>query len=110
MINEAYQNLGNSYLRANIILKLEGHNISKDDESFNDEEILEEIMELQNKCFDVNDLDSKKEMLNEIDRNINITIKNLSESFGNRDFKSANKNNIKFSYLEKMKKNLKSLL
>ena len=60
--------------------------------------------------FDVNDLDSKKEMLNEIDRNINITIKNLSESFGNRDFKSANKNNIKFSYLEKMKKNLKSLL
>ena len=110
IINEAYHNLGNSYLRANLILKSQGFNVSDENKSFNDEDVLQEIMELQNKCFDLEDLDSKNSVLGEIESKIKNTILNISKSFNNKDYKKANKNNIKLSYLEKMKKNLKSSL
>ena len=48
MINEAYQKLNSSISRATILLKLNGYNPHSEDKSFNDPDVLEEIMDIQN--------------------------------------------------------------
>ena len=110
MINEAYQNLKNPVSRASLLLKLEGVNKSLEENSFNDPEILEEIMEIQNKFLDSDDLESKKIVLKDINNSLLKTTRDISKSFEEKKYDIAQKLNIKLSYLEKIKKDFKKQL
>ena len=110
MINDAYQKLSNANLRAEVLLKAKGLNNSDESKSFNNSEILEEIMDIQNMCINENDEKVIKEASLELDDKIFKTLSELSSSFDNEDYKKASQLNIKLSYLEKIKKNLKELL
>ncbi len=109
MINDAYQKLENKNSRANLILTLRGFTKESESKSYNDPEVLEEIMNIQNRCLETDSLQSKKEILKELDYKISNTSKGISESFDIEDYKNAYKLNIKLSYLEKIKNNLKML-
>ena len=110
MINDAYQTLSNANLRAEAILKSKGIKSSDESETFQNSEILEEIMEIQSKCINENDINVIKETSLELDERIFKTLDELSNSFDDEDYKKASQLNIKLSYLEKIKKNLKGLL
>jgi len=110
MINEAYQNLKNPVSRASLLLELEGVDRSLEENSFNDPEILEEIMEIQNKFLDSDDLESKKIVLKDINNSLLETTRDISKSFEEKKYDIAQKLNIKLSYLEKIKKDFKKQL
>lgn len=107
MINDAYEKLEDLNSRANILLRLNGYMESDENKSFDNLEVLEEIMELQSKCLNTSELNKKKEILKDIDSKIHSTSGDISKSLDMKDFSNANKYNIKLSYLEKMRKSLK---
>ncbi len=110
MINDAYQTLSNANQRAEALLKLKGIKSSNESETFQNSQILEEIMEIQSKCINENDKNVIKETSLELDDKIFKTLDELSNSFDVEDYKKASQLNIKLSYLEKIKKNLKGVL
>ena len=59
MINEAYQKLNSSISRASVLLQLNGINSHSEDSSFNDSQVLEEIMEIQNEFLEAEDTEQK---------------------------------------------------
>ena len=109
MVNNAYYKLSNANLRAEALLKLEGLNNSDESETFQNTEVLEEILEIQNKCNNESDEKVIKDTSIELDNKISKTLSELSSSFDQEDYKKASQLNIKLSYLEKIKKNLKRL-
>ena len=60
MINEAYQKLNSSISRATVLLQLNGINSHPEDSSFNDSQVLEEIMEIQNEFLEAEDSEQKR--------------------------------------------------
>ncbi len=110
MVNNAYQKLSCANLRAEALLKLKGLNNYDESETFQNTEILEEIMEIQNKCRNKSDEKAIKETSLELDDKILKTLSELSSSFDDEDYKKASQLNIKLSYLEKLKKTLKGLV
>ena len=110
MINEAYQKLNSSISRASILLKLNGFNPQLEDRSFNDLEILEEVMEIQNEFQEAQNPEQKKKSIQKLNLKITETINNLSKSFKIKEYKIANKLNIKLSYLEKIRIDFKKQL
>ena len=110
MVNNAYQKLSSANLRAEALLKLKGLNNYDESETFQNTEILEEIMEIQNKCRNKSDEKAIKETSLELDDKILKTLSELSSSFDDEDYKKASQLNIKLSYLEKLKKTLKGLV
>ena len=110
MINEAYQKLNNSISRASILLKLNGFDSYSEDKSFSDPVVLEEIMEIQNEFMESEDSEKKKISIQKLNLRISETINDLSSSFKKKEYKTANKLNIKLSYLEKIKKDFKKQL
>ncbi len=110
MINEAYQKLNSSISRATILLKLNGFNRHSEDKSFNDPDVLEEIMDIQNEFLEAESSELKKLTIQKLNSKISETMDNLSISFKNRQYETANKLNIKLSYLEKIRIDFKKQL
>ena len=110
MINEAYQKLNSSISRASVLLQLNGINSHPEDSSFNDSQVLEEIMEIQNEFLEAEDSEQKKISIKKLNSRISETIDDLSKSFKKKDYEIAKKLNIKLSYLEKIKVNFKKQL
>ncbi len=110
MINDAYQKLNNSISRASILLKLNGFNSHSEDQSFNDPEVLEEIMDIQNNFLEAENFEKKKSSIQKLNLKISETINNLSISFDKKEYKVAERLNIKLSYLEKIKTDFKKQL
>jgi len=105
-INEAFNLLKNNISRADLLLQLFGFKAEKDNKSYNDRKVLEEIMDLQNECMLVETDNEKKKIKSTIESNIKKTLKDLDKSLDSKELANAYKNNIKLSYLEKMKKSL----
>ena len=110
MINEAYQKLNSSISRATILLKLNGFNPHSEDKSFNDPEVLEEIMDIQNEFLKADSYEQKKLSIQKLNLKISETRENLSTSFKKKEYQIANKLNVKLSYLEKIKIDFKKQL
>ena len=110
MINEAYQKLNSSISRATILLKLNGFNLHSEDKSFNDPEVLEEIMDIQNEFTKAENSEQKKLSIQKLNLKISETMDNLSISFKKKEYEIANKLNIKLSYLEKVRMDFKKQL
>tara|TARA_B100001248_G_C27140062_1_gene344139 strand:- start:26 stop:607 length:582 start_codon:yes stop_codon:yes gene_type:complete len=109
MVNEAYQKLSSSISRATILLKLNGFS-PPEDKSFNDPDVLEEIMDIQNEFLKAESSEKKKLSIQKLNLKISETMDNLSISFKNKEYEIANKLNIKLSYLEKIRINFKKQL
>ena len=110
MINEAYQKLNNSISRASVLLKLNGFDSYSENKSFNDPEVLEEIMEIQNEFMEAENFEKKNRSIQKLNIRISETTNELSNSFKKKEYENANKLNIKLSYLEKIKKDFKKQL
>ena len=110
MINEAYQKLNNSTSRATTLLKLNGFNSHLEEGSFNDTEVLEEIMEIQNEFLEAENYQKKQSSIEKLNLRISETTNELSRSFKNKNYEIANKLNIKLSYLEKIRFDFKKHL
>lgn len=110
MINEAYQKLNSSISRASVLLQLNGINSHSEDSSFNDSQVLEEIMEIQNEFLEAEDTEQKKISIQKLNSRITKTINDLSRSFKKKEYEIAKKLNIKLSYFEKIRVNFKKQL
>ena len=110
MINEAYQKLNSSISRASVLLQLKGINSHSEDSSFNDSQVLEEIMEIQNEFLEAEDTEQKKISIQKLNSRITKTINDLSRSFKKKEYEIAKKLNIKLSYFEKIRVNFKKQL
>ncbi len=110
MINDAYQKLNNSVSRATLLLNLFGFTLPSEKTSYNDSEVLEEVMEIQNKFFDAENSESKNVILENLNSRIDKTKNDISKSFKSKNYEVAHKLNIKLSYLEKIKTDFKKHL
>ena len=109
LINDAYQKLCDNNARAELLLKVKGFSVPVENRSFNDSDILEQIMDIQNECLEATNLKSKKKVLKNLNSVILVSLNDLKSSFAEKKYEEANKINIKLSYLEKMKKNLRNI-
>ncbi len=105
-INDAYNNLVNDVKRSQTLLKALGYNLDKEDKSFDDKNILNEIMELQNECMlaerNHEKVKIKKKILDFIDK----TNKKIDTLIKSKSLDDAHTLTIKLSYLEKIRQNL----
>ena len=106
-INDSYNLLLDNVLRINVILKSSGFKINEDNKSFEDKNVLIEIMDLQSECLLLDTTEQKVNMIKKIDDIIDSTIEEILKKFNLNQYMEVYKLNIKLSYLEKMKKNLK---
>ena len=106
-INESYNILLDNVSRINLMLKNHGYKISEDSKSFEDKSVLIEIMDLQSECLLLDTVEQKNTMIKKINKIINQTIEEIFKNFNLNQYVDVYKLNIKLSYLEKMKKNLK---
>ena len=106
-INESYTLLLDNVSRINLILKSSGYKINKESKSFEDKSVLVEIMDLQSECLLIDTAEQKNKMINKINKIIDKTIDEILKKFNLKQYVDVYKLNIKLSYLEKMKKNLK---
>tara|TARA_B100000212_G_scaffold245678_1_gene187580 strand:- start:322 stop:900 length:579 start_codon:yes stop_codon:yes gene_type:complete len=106
-INNAYNLLLNNVERIKILLKLKGYNTNSNSEkSFTDKNLLEEIMELQNKCMSIENENEKVKIKTEIMEKIKIIESEINQNFEKKEFFEIKNLSVKLSYLEKIKKNL----
>ena len=106
-INNAYNLLLNNVERIKILLKLKGYNTNSNSEkSFTDKNLLEEIMELQNRCMSVENENEKVKIKTEIMEKIKIIESEINQNFEKKEFFEIKNLSVKLSYLEKIKKNL----
>ncbi len=106
-INNAYNLLLNNVDRIKILLKLKGYNTNSNSEkSFTDKNLLEEIMELQNRCMSVENENEKVKIKTEIVEKIRIIESEINQNFEKKKFFEIKNLSVKLSYLEKIKKNL----
>ena len=106
-INNAYNLLLNNVERIKILLKLKGYNTNSNSEkSFTDKNLLEEIMELQNKCMSIENENEKVKIKTEIVEKIRIIESEINQNFEKKEFFEIKNLSVKLSYLEKIKKNL----
>ena len=105
-INNAYNLLLNNVDRIKILLKLKGYNTNPNNEkSFTDKDLLEEIMELQNRCMSIENENEKVKIKTEIIEKIRIIELEINSNFEKKIPEIKNLS-VKLSYLEKIKKNL----
>ena len=106
-INNAYNLLLNNVERIKILLKLKGYNTNSNSEkSFTDKNLLEEIMELQNKCMSIENENEKVKIKTEIMEKIKMIESEINQNFEKKEFFEIKNLSVKLSYLEKIKKNL----
>ena len=106
-INESYNLLLDNVSRINQILKNTGYKINEESKSFEDKSVLIEIMDLQSECLLLDTVEQKNKMIKKINEIIDNTIEEILKKFNLKQYVDVYKLNIKLSYLEKMKKNLK---
>ena len=105
-INEAYNDLKSTTKRVEILLKIKGFKSEDKEKSFDDKDMLEEVMEFQSKSMMIEDYEDKRRLLKEINGSIEQIVKKIEASLEQKLFEEAKKSNIKLSYLEKIKKGL----
>ncbi len=105
-INNAYEKLSNNVSRAKILLHINGYSTAEDDRSFKDTSMLEEIMELQNKCMSIQNEKEVERFKSQLELKIENEKKKITDFFKQKNFEEAHKTSIKLSYLEKIKNNL----
>ena len=106
-INNAYNLLLNNVDRIKILLKLKGYNTNSNSEkSFTDKNLLEEIMELQNRCMSIENENEKVKIKTEIIEKIRIIELEINSNFEKEKIPEIKNLSVKLSYLEKIKKNL----
>lgn len=106
-LNNAYSKLNNIISRADELLKI--FNVENDkNTSYNDEDVLTEIMELQLESNEIENKECEKVFLEKICNQVNNLSNELSMMFKEKKFDNVNKIKIKISYLLKIKKNLKN--
>ena len=106
-INNAYNMLVNNVDRIKILLNFNGYNIdSNNKKSFTDHLLLEEIMDLQNRCMSIENDNEKLKIKSEIKNKINKIESQINENFKKKKFSEIENLSVKLSYLEKINKNL----
>lgn len=106
-INNAYNLLLNNVDRIKILLKLKGYKTNPNNEkSFTDKDLLEEIMELQNRCMSIENENEKVKIKTEIIEKIRIIELEINSNFEKKKIPEIKNLSVKLSYLEKIKKNL----
>ena len=107
-INNAYNSLLSNVDRVNILLKINGFdNNTNDDKSFNNIHLLEEIMELQNRCMSIESENGKVKIQSEITEKIKKIELEINENFEKKEFLEVENLRVKLSYLVKINTNLK---
>ena len=106
-MNEAYNKLQDNVERIKSLLDFYGLKNLEDNKSFDDKEILAEIMDFQNECLLAESLEERQKIVKKLDIEIDNILKDISKFFKSKQLIEAHKFNIKLSYLEKMKNNLK---
>ena len=109
LINEAYKILSDDFLRASHLLQLKNIDIENDENHIKpDISTLQEILDLQEKIFEINNLNEILVLKN----NLNLQIKNLIDDFQNafevNKFNEASQFLIKAKYLKKSLIDLKN--
>ena len=106
-INNAYNLLLNNVDRIKILLKLKGYKANPNNEkSFTDKDLLEEIMELQNRCMSIENENEKVKIKTEIIEKIRIIELEINSNFEKEKIPEIKNLSVKLSYLEKIKRNL----
>ena len=106
-INNAYNLLIDNVYRINVLLKSNGFKISsKNEKSFSDKDLLEEIMELQSRCMSIESKNEKEKIKKEIKKKIELIELEIDRYFEKRKFNEVENLSVKLSYLEKINKNL----
>ena len=99
--------LVNNVDRIKILLNLNGYNIdSNNNKSLTDHLLLEEIMDLQNRCMSIENDNEKSKIKSEIKNKINKIESQINEIFKKKKFSEIENLSVKLSYLEKINKNL----
>jgi molecular chaperone HscB len=104
-INRSYKKIKNNSERLKILLEINGFK-SNDEKSLNDPSLLEEIMDIQNRCMLANESE-KIRIAKELKEKIKNTKELISSLFIKKDFDNVHKSGIKLSYLEKIIGDLK---
>ena len=104
-INRSYKKIKNNSERLKILLEINGFK-NNNEKSLNDPSLLEEIMDIQNRCMLANE--SEKIRIAKELKEIKNTKELISSLFIKKDFdNNVHKSGIKLSYLEKIIGDLK---
>ena len=106
-LNNAYNTLVNQVSRSNELLKCKGEK-NKENETFNDLEVLNEVLDLQEVAENINCQKEKNNLINEINQTIQEDVKKLNNYFIEEQLPNAKKLTVKISYLEKLLKDIKN--
>ena len=101
-INEIYSKLKSNVSRISLMLKNLGYENLNENNSFDDPDTLNEIMEINEEYMFSHDLAKKREIKEKIIEMIKKILLDIQEMFENKEFDKISKNNIKLSYLEKI--------
>ena len=105
-LNSAYNILLNKVSRSNELLKCKGEK-NKENETFNDIEVLREVLDLQEAAENIDCHENKVILIKEINKIIEKNVKKLNEYFSKEKLINAKKLTVKISYLEKLIKDIK---
>ncbi len=107
-LNSAYNVLINQVSRSNELLKCKGEK-NKENETFNDLEVLNEVLDLQEVAENIDCQENKVILIKEINKIIEENVKKLNEYFIREKLLNAKKLTVKISYLEKLIKDIKNV-
>ena len=109
LINEAYKVLSDDFLRASHLLQLKNIDIENDENHIKpDITTLKEILDLQEKIFEINNLDEILVLKNNLNSQIKKLINDFQNAFETNDFNEATQFLIKAKYLKKSLIDLKN--
>ena len=107
-INNAYNLLRSNVDRVKVLLEFYGY--KQDDmegKSFENADLLEEIMDLQSKCMSIEHENEKQKIKKEIKLQISSLENEIEKNIKEKVFSKAEDLSIKLLYLEKIRKDLK---
>ncbi len=109
LINEAYKILSDDFLRASHLLQLKNIDIEDDENHIKpDISTLQEILDLQEKIFEINNLNEILVLKNNLNSQIKKLIDDFQNAFEANKFNEASQFLIKAKYLKKSLIDLKN--
>jgi len=109
LINEAYKILSDDFLRASHLLQLKNIDIENDENHIKpDITTLQEILDLQEKIFEIDNLDKILAIKNNLNSQIQKLINDFQNTFEANKFNEATQFLIKAKYLKKSLIDLKN--
>ena len=109
LINEAYKILSDDFLRASHLLQLKNIDIENDENHIKpDISTLQEILDLQEKIFEINNLNEILVLKNNLNSQIKYLIDDFQNAFEANKFNEATQFLIKAKYLKKSLIDLKN--